>query len=310
MLLRRSLVLLLPLLAIGCAAGGARKDPSSPLALRLGNALEAADPNADSLILRMDSFERMAQREDAAIGFAAGGRQAGGPRLSPAASGAAEAAGQVLMPGLTALGDYAHGLAQLAGGEAIEPRSGPAGAMLSRAAAEGLQAVRRTSGTVPPEPVQAAGLAGIAALSDLPDRMATAGGVTVPAMVAEAAPHLTAVTALLRAVIGTEPGQGTRGALRARREGLDAVQARFLAAVAADRRLGPGERYTIFRSVAEQREDDPAQGSFSALVDLLGTLEAAHAALAAGAPDADQRIAAFEAAVARLGAMAEAARRG
>src|SRR4051812_5287784 len=107
--LRRSLVLLLPLLAIGCAGGG-QKDPPSPLALRLGTALEAADPSADALILRMDAFERMAQREDAAIGFAAAGRQAGGrqagaPRLGPAAAGAAEAAGQVLMPAFIALGD-------------------------------------------------------------------------------------------------------------------------------------------------------------------------------------------------------------
>ena len=307
--LRRSLVLLLPLLAIGCAGGG-QKDPPSPLALRLGTALEGADPSADALILRMDAFERMARREDAAIGFAAGGRSSGAARRVPASRGAAEAAGEVLMPGFTALGDYAHGLAQLAGGEAVEPRSGPAGALLARAAGEGLQAVRQASGTAPPEPVRAAGLAGIEALSDLPDRMAASPGATVSAMLAAAAPHLTAVTTLLRAVIGVEPGQGTRGAIRARREALDAVQTRFLAAVANDRRLGPGERYTIYRSVAEQREEDPAQGSFGALVDLLGALEAAHAALVAGAPDAAERIAGFEAAVARLGAMAEAARRG
>ncbi|MFC7473819.1 hypothetical protein ACFQS7_05605 [Dankookia sp. GCM10030260] len=306
--LRRSLVLLLPLLAIGCAGGG-QKDPPSPLALRLGTALEAADPSADALILRMDAFERMARREDAAIGFAAGGRQAGAPRLGAAGSGAAEAAGQVLMPAVTALGDYAHGLAQLADGEPIEPRSGPAGALLAQAADAGLQAVRQTGGAMPPEPVRAAGLAGIAALSDLPDRMAATRGANVPAMLAEAAPHLASVTSLLRAAIGAEPGDGTRGALRARRDGLDAAQARFLAAVAADRRLGPGERYTIFRSVADQRDDDPAQGSFAALIDVLDTLEAAHAALAAGAPDAAPKVAAFEAAVARLGAMAEAAQR-
>ena len=95
--LRRSLVLLLPLLAIGCAGAGP-KDPPSPLALRLGTALEGADPSADALILRMDSFERMALREDAAIGFAVGGRQGGTPRMAPPASGAAEAAGQVLVP--------------------------------------------------------------------------------------------------------------------------------------------------------------------------------------------------------------------
>ena len=83
--LRRSLVLLLPLLAIGCAGAGP-KDPPSPLALRLGTALEGADPSADALILRMDSFERMALREDAAIGFAVGGRQGGTPRMAPPAS--------------------------------------------------------------------------------------------------------------------------------------------------------------------------------------------------------------------------------
>jgi hypothetical protein len=213
------------------------------------------------------------------------------------------------MPAFTALGDYAHTLAQLGEGDEADPRSGPAGAVLAQGAAAGLQSVRAASGTVVPEAVRAAGLAGIAALSDLPDRYG-GRGATVQAMVAEAAPHLSAVTALLRAVIGTEPGQGTRGAIRARREGLDALHARFLSAVAADRRLGPGERYTIFRSVAELREDDPAQGSFTALVEMLSRLEAAHAALAAGSADAAGKVAEFEAAVARLAALAQAERRG
>jgi hypothetical protein len=309
MALRRSLVLLLPLIAVGCAGRGWR-EPPAPLALRLGTALEAADPGAEGLIQRMDSFERMALREDAAVSFAAGGRQAGPPRIGPPLAGAAEAAGRVLLPGFTALGDYAHGLAQLAAGQPIEPRSGPAGALLARNAADGLQAVRQASGTAVPEAVRTAGLAGIAVLSDLPDRMAATPGATAQGMVAEAAPHVTAVAALLRAVIGAEPGQGTRGAIEARRLGLDALQSRFLASVAADRRLGPGERYMIFRSFAELREDDPAQGSFAALVEVLNSLEAAHAALAAGAPGTAEKIAAFEAAVARLGAMTEATRGG
>ncbi|MDO9708459.1 hypothetical protein [Paracraurococcus lichenis] len=308
MSLRRALVLLLPLAAIGCA--GTAHPPPAPLAQRFGLALEAADPQADTLILRMDAFEHLAMREDAAIAFASGGRQAGPPRLLPAGSGAADAAGQVLMPALTALGDYAHGLAQLAGGGEIEPRGGPAGALLARDAEKGLQAVRATSGTAVPEAVRSVGLAGITALSDLPDRIAATPGATVQAMLQEAAPHVAAVTGLMRAVIGAQPGEGTRGALRARREGLDALHARFLASVAADHRLGPGERYAIFRSVAALREEDPAQGSFAALAAVLDGLEAAQAALVAGGPDAEEKVAAFEAAVARLGALAEASRRG
>ena len=301
--LRRSLLLILPLLAAACADRPAQKDP---LALRFGAALTAADTGADALILRMDGFERMAMREDAAIAFAAGGRGAA-PRLAPPGTGAAEAAGQVLAPGFAALGAYARALTEAAGGEADAGEESVAGgAVLARAAAEGLTAVRTASGTVVADPVRTAGLAGIAALADLPARH----DVRLPALVAEAAPHVAAVTALLRAVIGPEPGQGTRGAIRARREGLDAGHGRFLAAVAADRRLGPGERYTIYRSVAEQREGDPAQGSFTAMIDLLARLDAAQAALAAGAGDAAERVTAFEAAVARLGALAEATRRG
>lgn len=308
MFLRRSLVLVLPLLAAACA--GQDRAPPSPLASRLGTALEAADPSADALILRMDEFERLAMREDRAIAFAAGGRPSGPVRPGSSGLGAAEAAGEVLMPAFTALGDYADALAQLANGEAIEPRSGPGGALLARAAADGLRSVQAASGTTVPEPTRSAGLAGIAALSDLPDRMAAAGrGATVQAMVAEAAPHLSAVTGLMRAVIGAQPGQGTRGAIRARRDGLDAAHSRFLAAVATDRRLGPGERYTIFRSVAQLREDDPAQGSFAALVEVLDRLDAAHAALASQAADAQEKVAAFESAAARLNAMAQAAER-
>ncbi|MCB4821442.1 hypothetical protein [Roseicella aerolata] len=307
MFLRRS-AFLLPLLAIGCTRPG--REPPSPLALRLGTALEAADPGADALILRMAAFEQRALREGGAMAFAAGGRRAAPPRLGPPPIGLVEAAGQVLMPAFTALGDYGDALAQLAGGEGIAPRSGPEGALLAEAAAAGLRDVEAASGTAVPEPARAAGLAGIAALSGLPDRIAATRGATVPAMVAEAAPHLAAVTGLLRMVIGAQPGQGVRGALRARREGLDAMQSRFLAAVAADRRLGPGERYGIFRSLAELREDDPAQDSLAALAELLDRLETAHAALAAGAPEAGEKVAGFEAAVARLGVLAESARHG
>lgn len=306
---RRALVLLLPLLVMGCAGRGERAAPA-PLALRFGAALEAADPSADALVTRVDEFERMVLREDAAIAFAEGGRKAGPARLHPPLAGAAEAAGRVLMPAFTALGDYGHGLAQLADGEPVEPRSGPSGARLARAAEDGLLAVRQASGTGVPEAVRRAGLEGIMALSDLSDGMAAAGrNASLDATIAEAAPHVTAVAALLRAVIGAETGQGTRGAIQARREGLDAQQTRFLGAVAADRRLGVAERYAIYRGVAAMRDDDPAQGSFGALVEVLASLEAAHAALAARGADAETKVAAFEAAVAQLGVMAEASRR-
>jgi hypothetical protein len=159
--------------------------------------------------------------------------------------------------------------------------------------------------------VRAAGLTGITALADLPEVLARRGGTPAPAsLVAEAEPHLAAVASMLRAVIGPEPGQGTRGALRARREGLDASQARFLDAVRNDRRLGPGERYSIFRGVAELRDSDPAQGSFAGMIDLLAAMEQAHAALGAEGPDAAAKVAAFEAAVSRLTALSEASRRG
>ncbi|MFZ4407201.1 MAG: hypothetical protein ACOYOH_07665 [Paracraurococcus sp.] len=305
--LRRSLLLILPLLVAACADRPAQKDP---LTLRFGAALTAAETGADALILRMDGFERMAMREDAAIAFAAGGRGAA-PRLASPGTGAAEAAGQVLAPGFAALGAYARALTEAAGGEAEAGEESVAeGAVLARAAAEGLTAVHASSGAVVAEPVRAAGLAGIAALAELPARREARLPALVPALVTEAAPHVAAVTALLRAVIGPEPGQGTRGAIRARREALDAGHGRFLAAVAADRRLGPGERYTIYRSVAEQRDGDPAQGSFTAMIDLLARLDAAQAAVAAGAGDAADRVTAFEAAVARLGALVEASRRG
>ncbi|RAI56286.1 hypothetical protein [Roseicella frigidaeris] len=306
---RRALVLLLPLLAMGCAGRG-EQAPPAPLALRFGTALETADPSADALVGRMDEFERMVLREEAAVAFAEGGHRSGPPRLHPPLAGAAEAAGRVLMPAFTALGDYGHGLAQLAAGDAVEPRSGPSGALLARAAEDGVAAVQQASGTVVPAPVRQAGIAAIAALSELPDRFAAAGrGASPDAMVAEATPHVAAIAALLRAVIGAETGQGTRGALRARREGLDALQTRFLGAVAADRRLGVAERYTIYRGVAALRDDDPAQGSFAALVEVVASLEAAQAALAGRGADAEARVAAFEAAVARLGVMAEASRR-
>jgi hypothetical protein len=259
----------------------------------------------------MDAFERMAQREDSAIAFAVSGRQATSSRFTAPPAAAAEAAGRALSPAFTALGDYAHVLAQAAGGHRIQAKPGPSGEELATATANGLAAVQAASGTPVLEPVKAAGLAGITALADLPEVLTKRRTTpTLAVMVGEGQPHVTAVVALLRAVIGAEPGQGTRGAIRARRQALDATQARFLAALRADNRIGAGERYGIFRSVAELRDSDPAQGNFAALIDLLAAIEQAHAALAVDGPDADAKIAALEAAVARLGAATEGSRRG
>ncbi|TCZ65322.1 hypothetical protein [Roseicella aquatilis] len=307
MALPRITVLLLPVLLAACA--GERAMRVDPVALRFATALETAEDGADAVVTRMDAFERLAMREEAAIAFAERRRRAGPPRVTPPGAGAAEAAGLVLTPAFTALGTYAHVLNQLAGGPPPEePFLAPDGAGLVRAAAEGLDGVRETTGKTVPASVREAGLAGIAALAALP---VTAAGQDNPrALAAQAAPQVGAVTALLRAVIGAEPGQGTRGVLRARRDLLDASHARFLAAIAADQRLGPGERYAIYRSIADLHETDPAPGHFTALAELLDRLDAANAALAAGSADGSEKVAAFEAAVARLGALAETSRRG
>jgi hypothetical protein len=119
-----------------------------------------------------------------------------------------------------------------------------------------------------------------------------------------------AVIAMLHAVIGPDAGLGTRGAIRARREGLTAQQERFLAALRTDTRIGPGERYSIFRSVAEARDNDPAQGNLATINDVLTAIEQAHAALAVDGPDAAAKVVALELAVQRLSALTEGSRRG
>lgn len=315
MLRRRTALLALPLLTgamAGCAQlGRDRPEPPVPAALRFAAAIEAADPAVDAAIARMDSFERMAAREDNAIGFAMGGRGTPTGRFTAAPAGAAEAAGQVLTPAFTSLSDYAHMLAQVAEGERVEGKVGPGGQDLATATANGLAAVQAASGTPVPELVRSAGLTGIATLSDFPETL-TKGRASpgLAALVAEGAPHMAAVAALLRAVIGPEPGQGTRGAIRARREALDAQQSRFLATLRTDGRISASERYSIFRSVAELRDSDPVPETFADLIALVNAMEAAHAALAVDGPDAVAKVAALEAAVARLSIATEGSGRG
>ena len=94
----------------------------------------------------------------------------------------------------------------------------------------------------------------------------------------------------LRAAVGAGPGQGARGAIAARQSALDASQARLLAAVRSDSRIGPTARYSVFRSVTELRDDDPDEGAFDALLALIRAMEQAHAALGAGGTDADAKV--------------------
>ncbi|MCO6415434.1 hypothetical protein JYK14_04480 [Siccirubricoccus sp. KC 17139] len=298
--------LLVLLAAAGCAQTGARTDSSA--ASRFASALGNADQAVEAAIERMDGFERTALREEVAIAFAAGGR--GVPGLAPLPAGAVEAAGEVLDPGFAALSAYAHALGDVAEGERVEEAPGPGGTELSQAMAQALDRLAAAGVVRVPAAQREAGLAGVAALADLPQSLARRGGQPgLAAVAAEADPSLRAVTALLRTVLGTETGTGTRGVIRTRREALDAQHRRFLEAVQRDSRIGAGERYSIFRSLAELREEDPAQGTLAAIVALLDALEAAHAALAADQSDAAAKVGAFEAAVTELGARTASSRR-
>jgi hypothetical protein len=123
-------------------------------------------------------------------------------------------------------------------------------------------------------------------------------------LTAQAQPHLSAVAALLRAVIGVDPDQATRGAINAQRAALDAAHGRLLEAVRIDRSVGPGSRYALYHQIAALRDEDPLPGTLAAIVALLTRMEEAHAAILAGAGDADAKVDAFEAAVAELSAIA------
>jgi hypothetical protein len=217
----------------------------------------------------------------------------------------------VLETAFAALEDYSEVLAQAAAGERVSDAEGPNGERLARATEAALEALRRSGGGPVPDAERRAGLQGIAALADLPQTLARSGRrPTRTALVAEAEPHLAATAALLRAAIGTGPGQGARGAIAARQGALDASQARLLAAVRNDNRVGPTARYGLFRSIADARDDDPDENAFDALLALVAAMEQAHAALGADGPDAEAKVAAFELAVLRLRSYNEASRRG
>lgn len=313
---RRIVLLSLPPLAAACGGRRMGRATLTP-AGRFAVALHAAEDAVDGLIVRMDDFERQAAAEEEAIAFATGrergSRARGEPpsRFTPAPAGAADAAGRVLDIGFAALEDYAGVLAQAAAGERIADYEGPNGEQLARSADAALDALRRSGGGAVPDAERRAGLEGIAALADLPHRVAQRGRPPLEAaLVAEAQPHVAATARLLRAAIGPGPGQGARGAVAVRQSRLDASQGRLLSAVRGDNRVGPTARYNLFRSITEARDDDPDEEAFEALVGLLAAMEQAHAALGADEVNAYARVRAFEGAVMSLRSYNEASSRG
>lgn len=293
----RRLALAMPLVLAVAACAGMESDPVSP-ATRFAASLEASDPAVDAAIAMMDGFERRALREERAVAFALGRTphtQTSGPTPG-GAPGAAEAAGEVMAPAFTALGDYAHVLGRVAAGHAAEPRATVGGEVLSQGVA---QALPRVSATIPPA-VREAGIAGVAALPSQAERASGRGEGAAQALAREAAPHVSAVTALLVAVIGPQQGTATRGAVRARREAMETAHARLLEAARRDSGLGAAGRYALYHQVAALRDQDPLPGTFTAIVTLLRAIEAAHAAIVAGEPSAEAKVAGLEAALARL----------
>ena len=300
---RRSFLLLLPLL--GAACSGALPDDAPPA--RFASALEQASTSSAVVVARMDNFETMARREVDAIAYANGDRRVL-PRIGPPETGIAADAGAVIGAAFVALGDYGHILTTLAGGQPPIPRQSESGPVLAQQASQGLARLRQRAGIVLPPAVQTAGLNGIVTLAALPQKVAAGPRPSVQALVAEADPAVAAVDDMLRALIDP-PSGGLRGALRAKREGFDTEASRFLNRLATDRRLGPADRYMLYRSVAALREEDPASGTFAAIAGVATTMQQAHAALAGPPAAAQPALAAFEASVAQLGVLAESSRR-
>lgn len=296
----RRILLALPLiLGAGCTAfdRDAAERAASPSA-RFGVALEAADPAVDAGIALMDGFERRAAREERAVSFALG-RSAAALVPPVPGPGAAEAAGEVLAPAFTALGDYAHVLAQAATGTTVEARPSPGGPVLAQAVD---QALSRNGLPIAPA-LREAGLAGVAALAGMAPVAEARRRPGAAAMAREAEPHLAAVSALLKAVIGPQQGQATRGAIRARREAMEAAHTRLLEASRRDPALGAAGRYALFHQVAALRDQDPLPGTLASIVALLTAMEEAHAAIAAGGAVAEAKVTTFEGALARLSAL-------
>lgn len=313
MSLRRSLLALPLLLAAGCAqTPGAAPDRAnlSPAGL-FAVTVENADETMERAIGRMDAFERLAAREDAAIEYAAGRGTGPAPAFTPGGPGVAEATGRVLAPAFTALGSYGHVLAQIAAGEPVAPRPSPSGAQLAQAMRNGLEMLRGTAGVQPGAAAQEAGLRAVAYLANVPEQLARATGrPALQALVNESQPHVAALAALLQEVVGPTTETGARRAIRARRLALNESQGRFLQMVRADRGVSAAERYAIFRTVSELREGDPAPGTLQQVGTVLETMAAAHGALAQGREDAANRSAGFAAAVDQLATLTQQTRRG
>jgi hypothetical protein len=311
---RRLALFALPLLLTsGCAQmsadrAAAREERAAMTpAGRFAASIEGADQTMETTVGRMYSFERLAARENAAIDFAIGSARQ--PQLLPPGDGVVGATGRVLSPAFTALGDYGHVLAQLAGDLPLEAEPSASGAQLAAAASQALDEVRAASGVTVSAPVREAGLRAIAVLADMPEQLAkTRRTPSLDQVVSEAQPHVAALTTMLRQLLGETQEAGVRNVIRTRRLTLDNAHGRFLTAVRNDRTAGPAERYAIFRTVAELRQDDPAQGTIQQIVALLGALADAHDALGKGAADAEAKMGVFEASVSQLAALTEQSR--
>ncbi len=299
----RRLLLVLPLLSVGC--GPALPGDTPPA--RFATTLEQASSSSAIVVARMDAFETMARREVDAIAYANGDRRVM-PRVGPPEAGIAAQAGDVIGAAFVALGDYGHILTTVATDQPPIPRQSDSGTVLAQQASQGLVRLRQSAGIVLPSAVQAAGLNGIATLAALPDRVAAGPRRSTQSLVAEAEPSVKAVAELLRTLIDN-PSGGLRGVLRAKREGFDSEASRFLNRLAVDRRLGPADRYMLYRSVAALREDDPASGTFAAIASVATSMQQAHTALAGPTGPAQAAVSGFEASVAQLGVLAESSRR-
>ena len=294
----------LPLLLVaGCATPPPPTDRADmPAGQRFAGRLETAEVNASEAVRRVADFEQVVAREEAAVTYALGTRR---PAATSTTS-AAEAAALVLAPAFTAIGDYGHVLDHAATGRPLSTRPGQPGADLAKAAEAGLAAVQASAGVTVAPDVRTAGLAGIAALSDIAETLAMRGSEPgLQALTQDAAPHLNAVVELLRQVLGTSQGQAVRGAVRANRGQLNAAHDRLLVAARSSNR-DPVVRYGLYRSIAALRDNDPVQGSIGAVVTVLETMRDAHSALAAdpSSADAANKVAVFDQAVQALGEIA------
>lgn len=272
---RRSLLALLPAGTLAACAPPAVLD-AGPAPARFAAALAALDTATGALLGRIGEQESQDDLEVAAVAYATGrpGRRPG-PLPTAAAAHAME-------PMLVALAVHGRRLAAMDGPppEPGERNTAPGAAELIREAERGLSALRATTGRAMPDADRRRAMAALQALRATPE-----AGSTADAYLAARQPQVNEAAAYLRAVLGTQEGQGLRGALEARtRDHLRAEEA-LLGAARGDRALSVMERYALFHRVAGAQSDLPGQLQLVALMaEAFRLMPDAHAAIAR--PDA------------------------